>query len=146
MNKINLYNFSSIVQYSSNKYHGTTGKNIYVLFLGNLLHIDDAQKRKTREASLSKKQSRCFQTISPLEGLNQATMIREHIALGTARHLPRGSTRVMPVEFTFGGNLCFRQRRKTARTARTATPWGNSTRGRRETRGNPRAWEKSAKV
>lgn len=67
MNEINLYNFS-FHQYcpSSNKYHDTTGENIYVLFLGNdLLHIDDAQKRKTREASLSKKQSRCFQTISP---------------------------------------------------------------------------------
>lgn len=57
-------------------------------------------------------------------------------------HLPCGSIRVTPGEFTFGGNLCFRQRRKTARVGQLSarefhTRWVRNE-GFREREGTPR--------
>lgn len=97
---------------------------------------------------LSKKQARCFQTIPfhvPRLRINQATDIRVEKHAHRA-HLPRGSTRITAARsIHFWWEFMFSPTAQNG-SHRTATPWGNSTRGRRETRGNPRAWEKSAKV
>lgn len=55
----------------------------------------------------------CFPWTHTQAG-TQVGQTRARIAWFSA-HLPRGSIRVTLGEFTFGGNLCFRQRRKTAR-------------------------------
>lgn len=109
------HNFSSIVlsvvQQRISRYDGNENENIYALFLGNdFSRIDDIRRREAGTPL----EPRCFQTIPfHVRGLIKQRSLRTH--RGWFSLLPRGSTRVTPVRFTFGGNLCFRQRRKTAR-------------------------------
>lgn len=124
------------------RYDGNENENIYALFLGNdFSRIDDIRRREAGTPL----EPRCFQTIPfHVRGLIKQRSLRTHRGWFSAPFASRfdtGNARSIHFwwEFMFS---------PTAQNGshRTATPWGNSTRGRRETRGNPRAWEKSAKV
>lgn len=139
------------MRHDTTRYDANEVKIFTCYFLETTSHISTIYKNRNENEKwegLSKKQARCFQTIPfhvPRLRINQATDIRVEKHAHRA-HLPRGSTRITAARsIHFWWEFMFSPTAQNG-SHRTATPWGNSTRGRRETRGNPRAWEKSAKV